>query len=286
MPMNFEKKVGSNYYFGHSFTNHQNAGETKSVKNRQISPYSGTAFAVIMLIIITLISVFLSLKFPQKPQVIVVNDEKKFAPESQYSFENRRAVVKSKEGDKYGYVDERYDLVIPMKYDMAHPFQNGRALVSKNIHMGIINPEGEEIIPCAYRAIRAFKEGFYAAYLSGKGWGYLNWEGDVIISHQYRDAYPFSEGLAAVENQQRFWGFIDSQGKVQINFLYESVKDFKGGLAAVKSNDLWGFINKNGQWIIKPQYNQVVENNFDKGNAKVRKNGKTLIIDASGFLIN
>jgi hypothetical protein len=224
--------------------------------------------------------------FKDEYQELLTYSELTYSRVSDYYFVDGMALVKSKEGEKYGFINQKYELKIPLIYDMAQHFQNGRALVAKGANIGYINTQGEEIIPCIYRAIREFKDGFYPAYLNGKGWGYLNWNGDVAIPFAYRDALPFVEGLAAVEDTRRYWGFIDAKDKVKISFKFEAVKSFAGGIAAVKINDLWGFIDKSGNWLIKPQYVQVLDSDFSKGKAQVRANGKTFFINQQGEIVN
>jgi hypothetical protein len=38
---------------------------------------------------------------------------------------------------------------------------------------------------------------------------------------------------------------------------FQAVRDFKNGYAAAKSGDLWGLINKEGEWVLNPEYEAV-----------------------------
>jgi WG containing repeat len=63
----------------------------------------------------------------------------------------------------------------------------------------------------------------------------------VVIRAQYADAKSFSEGLAAVainsSGDQKKWGFIDRQGEWIIKPQFQSANSFDGGLAAVNCDD-------------------------------------------------
>ncbi|EAI7263009.1 WG repeat-containing protein, partial [Campylobacter lari] len=75
----------------------------------------------------------------------------------------------------------------------------------------------------------------------------------------------FEEYLDLINNTK--WGFIDKNGDFIIKPQYDEVRDFHNGLSVVKFNDKYGFINKNGDFIIKPQFDYI--GNFKKGLAIV-----------------
>jgi hypothetical protein len=52
---------------------------------------------------------------------------------------------------------------------------------------------------------------------------------------------------------------------------------FSEELASVEQNNKWGFVNKSGQEVIPPQYDEA--SYFDKGKAKVKLNGKEFEIN-------
>jgi hypothetical protein len=87
------------------------------------------------------------------------------------------------------------------------------------------------------------------------------------------------------------WAFIDASGKIKIparyfvgvrnvdhvcdgwwigrSFAPGNIPKFAGGIAPVASDrDLFGFIDKDGNWLISPKF-QCAEN-FSNGKAKVR----------------
>ena len=96
------------------------------------------------------------------------------------------------------------------------------------------------------------KRGYYNAYT-----------GEIAIPAQYRRAWVFSEGLAAVQKNGMI-GFIDHKGRTVIDFKYPyhgnplSEFTFKHGhCVAADTTGKCGVINKQGEWIIKPEYDNV-----------------------------
>ena len=96
------------------------------------------------------------------------------------------------------------------------------------------------------------KRGYYNAYT-----------GEIAIPAQYRRAWVFSEGLAAVQKNGKI-GFVDHKGRAVIDFKYPyhgnplSEYTFKHGhCVAADTTGKCGVINKQGEWIIKPEYDNV-----------------------------
>ncbi|MCB9196817.1 MAG: WG repeat-containing protein [Flavobacteriales bacterium] len=61
------------------------------------------------------------------------------------------------------------------------------------------------------------------------------------------------------------WGYINKAGDWIIKPKYDEAKDFKEDLAPVKSKGKWGFLFESGKWAIKPQFADVT--NFSEGKA-------------------
>ena len=58
-------------------------------------------------------------------------------------FNNGLAAVRK--GDKYGYINNKNEIIIPIIYDSALPFKENKAIVKKDGISFIINTNGEEI---------------------------------------------------------------------------------------------------------------------------------------------
>ncbi|RKD25919.1 hypothetical protein BEP19_03035 [Ammoniphilus oxalaticus] len=88
--------------------------------------------------------------------------------------------------------------------------------------------------------------------------GYINSEGKTVIPLIYESAKNFSDGLAVVQDKKtgRF-GAINKQGKVMIPMVHDELKLFSEGLAAARKSELWGFIDTNGNWVVKPMFLEV-----------------------------
>ena len=103
-----------------------------------------------------------------------------------------------------------------------------------------------------------------AVFAKGNKRGYVNrCTGEIEIPAIYTKAWVFSEGLAAVETNNKLV-FIDRNGNVVIDRNFEVYMHghnyaFKNGYCLMRSNKngLFGFIDKNGNWILEPQFTYV-----------------------------
>lgn len=94
------------------------------------------------------------------------------------------------------------------------------------------------------------------------------------------------EGRAAVllpaadANGER-WGFLDNQGQLVIKPVFEKVGDYHFGAAAAMQQGKWGFIDLTGNWMIPPAFDRV-QPFTESGLAVVTAGGKPQIIDHKG----
>ncbi len=91
-------------------------------------------------------------------------------------------------------------------------------------------------------------------------WGFVDTDGKEVVKGGYDDAEPVSEGMAPVQVEDGTidgvvpWGFVDIKSKLQIEPIYSDMLPFSEGLAPVSLNGKIGFINKNGHFVIPPQF--------------------------------
>ena len=89
--------------------------------------------------------------------------------------------------------------------------------------------------------------------------------------------------LLVMEHNKKL-GFIDKEGNWIIQPIYDDVDSFSEGLARVEMGEKWGFIDKEGNWIIQPIYDSVA--NFSEGLAGVKNMGESWgFIDKKGNLV-
>lgn len=178
-----------------------------------------------------------------------------------------------------------------------------QADANKSTLYGMVECEtGKEVIPFEYDDMGDYSEGLVWAEKDHK-YGYLDITNRVIIQFKYGKAYNFSEGLAAVGERNGYYdavmgrvpnfkiGFIDKSGNVVIPFQFQpqfasTTPEFREGLSpmGVSSNNYWGlnigYINKKGEFVIKPIYNEAEP--FENGLGKVGIDKKVGYVNGTG----
>ena len=118
----------------------------------------------------------------------------------------------------------------------------------------------------------------------GDRYGYLDRTEKMVIPPQFSAAENFSDGVALVHLPDGAKGLVDRQGKIVIlSFSLEELQPFAHGLAAVKVGDKYGYVDKQGTLIIKPQYDNASP--FDQGLAQVARLDKYGLIDRTGKVV-
>jgi len=137
-----------------------------------------------------------------------------------------------------------------------------------------------------FDAAMRFSEGLAAVALHKKV-GYIDTTGKMVISPQFVDGEPFHEGFALVYTTWgmnifgtegwdlfRSAGYIDQAGKIVIGpRLAENARSFSEGVAAFQpgvaspGNAKWGYLDKTGEWAIKPRF--AIASDFSEGLAAV-----------------
>ena len=181
---------------------------------------------------------------------------------------------------KWGYINKKGEQVIDFRFDEANAFSEGLAAVSENLKADYVDEKtGEHLIPPPF----------------SKG-GYIDKTGKYVIPPKFEVVWNFSEGLARVKVAGQTMSevpeqmkFINKQGKIVFTVTNgEWADEFSEGLANVSirkgvGEEIWGYIDHTGQFVIKPQFQQAKP--FYQGLASVFLNGQEGYIDKSGKFV-
>ncbi|MBQ9638423.1 MAG: WG repeat-containing protein, partial [Bacteroidales bacterium] len=81
------------------------------------------------------------------------------------------------------------------------------------------------------------------------------------------------------------FGYINKNGEYIINPQFDVARNFSEGLACVRVGSQYGYINKKGEIVINPQYDNA--SHFSEGLVAVEIDGEWGFIDKKGqFIIN
>jgi len=87
--------------------------------------------------------------------------------------------------------------------------------------------------------------------------------------------------MAVCKNKK--WGIVDINGNYVVKPQFDDIKELSEGFIAFKQNGKWGFMDKNFKVVIKPQFDRA--ENFSEGYAAVMKSKLWGYIDSSGKFV-
>ena len=180
-------------------------------------------------------------------------------------FKNGYSVIN--DGEKYGVVNTRAEYVIPKMYDFIADESDGMyACLIETVDGAKIcyyNNKFElavspRIADLHLNAGDGYDYNFYhglALYREPEThkYGYLDKTGNMIIPAKYDWAETFTDEIAPVGCNNGKCYFIDITGAVKRTINATIIQKYSDGLAAVWANK-WGYIDKTGNWVIKPKY--------------------------------
>lgn len=167
-----------------------------------------------------------------------------------------------------GYINELGKMQIKPKFRKAYDFSHGNAIVySTQRKYGLINENGQFLLPCKFRSIETFNRYGSAVIVNDKReYGLIDSLGNFLVPFgKYSKIENFSEGLAVVKSGNKY-GFINYRGKETVKPIYRDAAFFSCNRAAVKSGRDWFYINRNGKKV-SDKYKKA--GNYKNGYAKV-----------------
>jgi hypothetical protein len=159
----------------------------------------------------------------------------------------------TQDGDRFGFKREDGSIIVPNIYMFVDHFHGPYCKVYLNYDScGLINREGEVIVPCLYKDVSYPNDGMILVN-NHDTFGYFDTLGVQRVPFIYPAASSFNEGLAVVAVQVDStliqYGFIDHKGKMVIKPQYEYAFPFYEGFAVVKNYDRYGMINRKNKEV-------------------------------------
>jgi len=197
-------------------------------------------------------------------------------------------VIFARNDDKIGLISSKGKVIQPCIYKVLGKFKEGLALAMLNNKWGFIENTGNAKIPLIYDYATSFTGG-RAIVLIDKKRGVIDLKGDYILEPKYDDLIPNTKDSLYLAYENKKYQLLD----YKFNPLSENIFDhvnrsyhsfgFTSDLCAVKKDSLYGFINRSGEYVIKPQFKKV--KSFDRGYAITGKYPHYGLIDKKGKVV-
>ena len=208
-----------------------------------------------------------------------------------------------KQGDNYGVIDNKGNIVINAKYEnvkIPNPekaifvcYEEGKTKILNN-NQEEIYPDFENIEPLRLKNVTSdlMYEKSVLKYEKNGKYGLISLDGRKITNAIYDeiDTLPYKEGELIVKQEEKY-GIINIKGNNLVKIEYENISadgyytetdeyKYAGYIVSLKTDEgyRYGYVNINGKEILKPEYNEItrITQILDDENAYLitAKNGK------------
>lgn len=200
----------------------------------------------------------------------------------------------------FGYIENKHYVQVPnsSNYDYISSFKKGYAEVKRGKQYGLLDINGNEIVPCEYESICFDGNEFFSVEKNGL-WGVCSIKGEEIIPCSYVQCEVISNSFFAVKfkSKEERYSIINLHGNILFEQKYDLISPFKEGRALVRQflypNDKYrrnidncknGFINENFSEVIPLKY--YYGQSFSEGLAAIKNaRGYHGFIDYNGNVV-
>lgn len=177
-------------------------------------------------------------------------------------FSNGLAAASIDQTAGYGYINKKGEFVIQPQFSDFDTFTvNGLAVVAigdSDKKYGVIDKSGKYVISPQYDRILA--DGDIFIIESSNLYGWIDSKGKTVINPQFKGLAPFGKSaVTSASIDGKTYGLIDKKGVYVLNPQYGGIFSFVGNIAPFEMGKKYGFINKEGKIVINPQYTFVAD---------------------------
>jgi len=158
---------------------------------------------------------------------------------------------------------------------LGYSYDNPKFIIGKNVTLseygnaegglyGVTDLKGNKIADCIYSEIEEVGDNYVCNYPEFDGYDLLDQEGNVLVKHA-SVIQRLTDTVFIIQKEGNVTLFnVNSKLENNLNGAIDfKAPDYfyRGAIVGIKNNkDIWGAINENGDWIIKPQYCDIVGN--------------------------
>lgn len=203
-------------------------------------------------------------------------------------------IAAARSGGKWGLIDRTGKFILEPKFDWIDWGEKLPPIIAASIDgkVGGIDKTGNVVIQPIYEMVNEMSDGLIAVKLSdveskySPSWIYINAEGKQAFDKRFYGAGSFVNGRAFVKIGFDEWAIIDTSGnKIGERHFDSNVtwNAFSEGLTAVRVKNKWGYVDRDGKFVIKPRFDDA--DNFFEGLATVKVGCFYGFIDKSGKFV-
>lgn len=202
------------------------------------------------------------------------------------SEETSEVLLRIKIGDKYGFINDKGDIVIEPQFDNAfYYFSDGVCFAKYDGTTGLIDNNGHLIVelPDSISWVYSFTKGKGIVLFENGEMNIVRTDGNYVLENDYKYITQNEDGESLyyiLHRKDNKWLAADSTGNV-IGEPCDSILSYSQNLCPVKHKDKWGYMDPSGNITIDTIYKFAWSFSQD-GIARVKKDSIESYINETG----
>ena len=202
-------------------------------------------------------------------------------------FVSGRAIVEV--GGKSGVINRSGKFILPLEFIDLGQYSEGLIYGSKDSLYAFYDIHGRKVISEQFTDVFPFNKGRAKVVVNSKQ-AFIDTLGHFIIEPKHKEVFYYSDSLLVFRDSILF-GIKTLNNKIIVKPIYENISPLHNGRAIVIYNNKLGYLNESGVKVIKPMFDAIPNYLqiciFHDQYAKVRIKGKYALIDKNGkYLLN
>ena len=168
----------------------------------------------------------------------------------------KKGVYIAKNNDRYGIIDNEGNTMIPFDYTLITYNKDAKLFIADdaNYNTTIINENYESKITGILSEINTTKS--YIRMRVDDEYKYYD-----LSCQEKTNIEVLEDNTLFLSKKDGKYGFVDKKGNVVVDYIYDdATEQNEYGFVAVKKDGKWGTIDKDGKVVVEPIYN--LENNL------------------------
>ena len=185
----------------------------------------------------------------------IINKDQKELIENKYNYLEHlfdEYFIAAKDNGNLGIINIKDSVLVDFKYEVLQKIQDTNIVEAKILKENKSEFYGKNM-ENIYSVDNAYiyKKDNYIEVYSEEDVKYFDLDGKELNSQQV-----FKDNELFAKKSDNKWGFVDKQNNVIVDYIYDKVTEFNSyGFAGIKKDNKWGVINSAGKVIIEPVYN-------------------------------
>ena len=190
--------------------------------------------------------------------------------------------------EKWGFIDNKGNFVIPAKYDEVSSFSCDYALVSLGNDWRFIDKNASIQMSPKFDWANQFYYGYSTFYMDGY-YGLMNTNFEMTIHPSFDDlSYCMSHNglIPAKRDDDSYYEYVNAKGETIIPAKFDYASDFIDDVATVWVGNKCAAINKSGEFTIQPTSEYIEMYPMGKGLVLVYdEDEKAGVLDKNGKMV-